>query len=199
MKPRLHRLAILALLLLGGCATAPAPPPSDWESRRSELLAATHWSAQGKIALRSAEQTESASLSWYQAGDQSQLQLSGPLGFSATTIESNATHFSIRQGDEYQRWALDDPALQEHNPWQLPLKSLHYWLKGIPAPQVSVQTLEFDPATRLPRVLRQQGWTVEYQGYAPYAGHHLPVRIEVSRDSTRARIVLREWEFQRAP
>ncbi len=198
MTRLLHGLALASLLLLAACATAPGPPAAtsaDWEALRAALAAETHWSARGKIALRNAGQAESASLDWRQSGRVTRLDLSGPLGFSATTIESDGDHLSIRRGDDFQRWALDDPELRARNQWQLPLSSLHYWLKGIPAPGAAVDTLEFDPGTNMPSLLRQQGWTVQYGQFELFGGRRLPTRIEVTRDTTRARIILREWDF----
>ncbi len=194
---------IACILLLAGCAGMGRPPlpanAQEWAQRQALLGALTHWTASGKIALRTAQEAESASLRWQQSGADTHLELSGPLGVAATTVDSNGEYLAIRRGEEYQRWSLSDPELGEANHWDLPLASLHYWLKGIPAPGAPVQDLALDPATQLPQKLQQQGWTVEYQAFAQFGPYQLPTRLQVERDSTRARILLRDWQPSGTP
>ncbi|TGD71537.1 outer membrane lipoprotein LolB [Mangrovimicrobium sediminis] len=193
----LLRVTVLAgLLVLAGCAgTGGIPRDSgDWQQRESQLLALTSWEASGKIALRSAQQSDSASLRWRQDGEATHLELSGPLGMAATTVDSDGEFITLRRGDEVRHWALDDPALGEANQWDLPLAALHYWLKGVPAPGIAVQALQLDPATGLPQRLEQQGWQVDYDSFGGFGEYQLPTRLQVQRADTRARILLRQWQ-----
>ena len=186
----------LLLLVLAGCAGMPKPESGDqaWQSHRDQLLRLSHWTASGKIALRTAEQAESASLLWQQVGEASHLRLSGPMGISATTIDSDGKQLEVRQGDDYSRWSLDDPALGGERTWDLPLRSLHHWLKGVPAPESPVESLVLDAAGQLPQTLQQLGWTIEYQQFSSFGDYLLPTRLEVSRGETWARILLRDWD-----
>ena len=194
---------IACILLLAGCAGTGRPPEPaaarDWAQRQAQLAALTYWTASGKIALRTAREAESASLRWEQSGNDTHLELSGPLGVAATTVDSDGQYLAIRRGEEYRRWSLTDPQLGQANHWDLPLASLHYWLKGIAAPDAPVQELALDPATQLPQTLQQQGWTVEYQGFGRFGDYQLPTRLQVQRDSTRARILLRDWRLRDKP
>ncbi|WP_133300618.1 lipoprotein insertase outer membrane protein LolB [Seongchinamella sediminis] len=200
MQPALIWLLLLAL---AGCAGMPAPAPesgkASWHAHREQLQQLSHWTASGKIALRTAEQAESASLLWQQIGEASHLRLSGPMGISATTIDSDGSLLEVRQGDDYSRWDLDDPALGDEHSWDLPVRSLHHWLKGVPAPGSPVQSLLLDAAGQLPEQLQQLGWTIDYQQFASFGGYLLPTRLQVSRGETRARILLREWGDFSAP
>lgn len=188
-------LIAVSLALLAGCAGMPETRPdgAPWEARRASLEQLEHWTASGKIALRTAEQSESASLLWQQIGTATHLRLSGPMGISATTIDSDGHQLEIRQGEDYSRWNLDDPDLQTNGEWDLPLRSLHHWLKGIPDPTLEVLSLQLDEATQLPRQLQQQGWTVEFQQFARFGDHQLPIKLQATRGATRVRILLREW------
>ncbi|MBT3411474.1 MAG: hypothetical protein HN430_12360, partial [Halieaceae bacterium] len=91
------------------------------------------------------------------------------------------------------RWSLDDPQVQQTGGWDLPLRSLHHWLKGIPDPDLEVELLELDEANQLPELLQQQGWTVEFQQFARFGDYQLPTRLQATRGTTSARILLREW------
>jgi outer membrane lipoprotein LolB len=198
----LQRIATaLALLLLAACAGLPEPDatPGSWEAQRERIEAIDYFTASGKIALRTAEQAESASLLWQQLGASSHLRLSGPMGLSATTVDSNGEQVVIRQGDETRRWDIDDPAPQHTLGWSLPLRALQYWLKGVPAPGLELEQLNLDPAGELPVSLQQRGWRVEYQAFEQFEGYILPTRLQVSREDTSARIILRHWEGITAP
>ena len=192
MNRALVVLTCCGLLLLSGCAgmRQPSPPEQAWEQRRLQLQMLDHWTASGKIALRTAEQAETASLVWQQVGEATHLRLSGPMGISATTVDSDGRQLEIRRGDEYSRWQLDDPALEDQNSWQLPLLALHHWMKGIPDPQLPVESLTLDESGQLPSQIRQQGWTVDYRDFALFEQYRLPTRLRLYKGDTRARIVL---------
>ncbi|MEP5567397.1 MAG: lipoprotein insertase outer membrane protein LolB [Halioglobus sp.] len=195
MRRLLVILSTVSLMLLAGCAGTPQTPPGDttWETRLATLEALEHWTASGKIALRTAEQSESASMLWQQVGKATHLRLSGPMGISATTIDSDGHQLEIRQGEDYSRWNLDDPDLQTNNEWELPLRSLHHWLKGIPDPKLEVQSLQLDEANQLPAQLQQEGWTVDFQQFSRFDDYQLPTKLEATRGTTRIKILLREW------
>ena len=193
--------AALTVLSLAGCAGMPETDiaPGDWEAKRAQIEAINYFTASGKIALRTADQAETASLLWQQLDSSSHLRLTGPMGLSATTVDSNGRQVVIRQGDETRRWDIDDPALQYAPGWNLPLQALQYWLKGVPDPNLEIEGLSLDPQGRLPQRLQQQGWQVEYRDFADFEGFTLPTRLEVSREDTHARIVLRRWQDIAAP
>lgn len=186
--------AVAALLLLAACAGTPQTGIGSWQAQRADMDSIRYFTASGKIAYRTPEQAESATLLWQQAGESSHLRLSGPMGLSATTVDSNGRQVVVRQGDETRRWDIDDPALQYTHGWDLPLNALQYWLKGIPDPALEVENLHLDPAGRLPVRLQQQGWLVEYQEFSEFEGFTLPTRMKVSRQDTSARIILRRWQ-----
>ncbi|MEH6587713.1 MAG: lipoprotein insertase outer membrane protein LolB [Halioglobus sp.] len=189
------RFFALSLLVLAGCAGQPQQGPGEesWQAREDQLTRLDHWTASGKIALRTAEQAESASLLWQQMGEATHLRLSGPLGVSATTVDSDGHQLEVRQGDDYSRWNLDDPNSAQPGGWDLPLRSMHYWLKGIPDPDLAVESLQLDELSQLPQQLQQQGWTVEYQQFSSFGNYHLPTKLRVFRGETQARILLRNW------
>ncbi len=186
--------AVAALMLLTACAGRPEPTPGTWHAQQASIAAIRYFTASGKIALRTTRQAESASLLWQQLGDASHLRLSGPMGLSATTVDSDGKQVVIRQGDETRHWDVDDPALHYSAAWNLPLHALQYWLKGVPDPELDIETLRLDPAGRLPLSLQQQGWLVEYQEFSEFEGFTLPTRLRVSRKDTSARIILRHWQ-----
>ena len=187
----------LALLLVAGCAGMETREPAspDWQAHRAQLAALQQWTASGKLALRTRDASESASMVWRQDHGNSQLQLSGPLGVNATTIESDGQLLHIRQGEEYTALDVSTPeAVLENTGWDLPLPALTYWLKGLPAPDPRVERLEFDERNGLLRALRQDGWEVYYETYGQFQGVTLPVRLRIERGTTRLKVIVSRWE-----
>ena len=187
--------ALLSLLLLAACAgTGPVQTTGDWQRQQALMASLSHFTASGKIALRTAEQAETGSLLWQQLGQATHIRLSGPMGLAATTVDSDGEVLEVRRGEDYSRWDLDRAAAEGRATWDLPLAALAHWLKGVPAPDLPIETLDLDVNAGLPRRFVQDGWEVSYQDFDEFQGFTLPTRIEASRDSTRSRIILRQWK-----
>lgn len=196
MRTSLSRLGLLLLLtaLLTACATAPGPDAVDtpWAERSTRLTALQHWQAEGKLALRSNEQAESANLIWRQSGNSSDLQLSGPLGMATTRIHSDGKVLEIQRGEEFQVLDISTPgAVRLNTGWNLPLASLPYWMKGVPHP--GAQPDDLTVKRQLLRELVQDGWRVQFEAYGEFGAYTLPTRLRVERGDTSARLVIRQW------
>ena len=187
--------ALVLLFGLSGCTglSTSVDTQPDWLEHKSRLENMTHWTASGKIALRTPDKSESGSLFWQQKGDATHLRLSGPMGLSATTVDSDGENLEIRQGKDYSRWPVAQYE-EEYAGWNLPLNALPHWLKGVPDPELPVEQLILDTAGQLPQVIQQQGWTVTYESFERFDGQQLPTRMRLSRDDTNARIILRDWQ-----
>jgi outer membrane lipoprotein LolB len=188
---------VIALLLLVGCAGQDRrdSTPLSWAEHRSSLELVSHWNAKGKLALRTSERAESATILWRQQGLNTELHLSGPIGLSATTIHSNGQKMDIRQGDELRTVDISTPdAIALNTGWDLPLQALPYWLKGIPAPDSSVQLLELDSNNALLLHLQQDNWDIHYTAYEQFDGLTLPTRLQIERGGTRVRMIIRSWQ-----
>ena len=190
---------LLLALTLAGCAGLERPaqkPAGDWTTHRQQLISLNQWGAEGKVALRSAQGAESASLIWQQRGDETDLLLSGPIGLGATRIHSDGEHLDINRGGELQRIDISSPdAIAQATGWDLPLAALRHWLKGTPAPDLTIQTLDLDPKQGLLLHLRQADWDIHYQHYREFDGLSLPTRLHIKRGSTEARILIAQWQL----
>ncbi len=152
------------------------------------------WTASGKLAVRTADASESAGLVWQQHDQATHLQLSGPLGVGATTIDSDGRRLDIRQGDEHSTLDISTPeAIAANTGWDLPLLALAYWLKGVPSPDSKVQRLELDPQTELLQSLQQDDWEVHYEQYEQFQEFTLPTRLQIQRGATRAKVIISHW------
>lgn len=191
------RTALVALvLLLAGCAAEPGRPPvaDTWQVHSARLAQLDDWRAEGKLALRTEDMSESVSLLWRQQGSSTLVHLQGPLGVNATTISSDGRQLEIRRGDEHRILDLSEPgALQRQTGWDLPLPALPYWLKGMPAPG-AVEALELNAEGTLLQSLHQGSWEVRYEQYGVFGDLYLPTRLRIVRQDTSARVILRDWQ-----
>ena len=185
------------MLLVAGCSGLDQrdPASSSWQSHNAQLELLQQWTAIGKVALRTAKASESASLAWQQDNRNTYLHLSGPLGMGATTIHSNGRELEIHRDDNHTTVDISNPdAIVLNTGFDLPLNALSYWLKGIPAPAIKVQRLELDPQTELLQSLWQNDWEVSYQRYEQFQGFTLPTRLQIQRGETRAKIIISNWQ-----
>lgn len=188
--------ALVATLAVTGCATRGDLPGTgpEWRQHVDALNHLDHWQASGKIALRTAERSESGSLSWEQRDNETHLRLSGPVGLNTTTVHSDGRTLEVRDGSgTTQRWDVSTPgAMVRSTGWDLPLDALPYWLKGLPAPHTAAP-LDMQFENNRARAFTQRGWRVEYEEYRQFGDLTLPTRLRISRGDTRARVLIRDW------
>ena len=87
--------------------------------------------------------------------------------------------------------------LAEATGWEIPVEQLPDWVRGLPAQgAIAPEHLGFDAEGR-PRVLRQQGWQVDYLDWYPAeAGRPaLPRRIEAVNGDAKVRLIVDEWSI----
>ncbi len=179
---------LFLIALLGGCASTPAPD-SDWALHRAQLSELESWSFSGRVAVRTAEGGDTASLRWHQQRDNISMTLSGPMGLKQTTLLREAGRLSLRQGDETLPLLPGDDPLRRQFGWSLPLDYLPWWLRGLPAPGPSREAL----ASGRLAWLEQAGWRVDYADYQAVDGLQLPRVIRFERDEVSGKILLRDW------
>ena len=190
-------LALCVLLLVTGCAGSDRREATSagWKQHSERAQQLQHWTARGKLALRTSEASETAGLTWAQRGEYTEVHLAGPLGVGATPLNSDGSQLEIRRGDEHRILDISSPgAVALNTGWDLPLQALPYWLKGIPTPDYDIQEFTLDPETELLRTLRQDGWEILYQEYRQFQGLALPTRLQIQRQDTRARVLIRQWQ-----
>lgn len=185
-------LLCCCLFWLAGCAVTPATVDMGWEAHRQQVSALDHWTARGKLAVRSGEEAGTASLDWLQMGHHSHLEISGPLGLQATRIHSDGEHLYISRGEEEARVDLSSPgAVRAYTGWDIPVNALSWWLRGLPSPH-SPARQSIDQG--LLRTLHQDGWSIRFDSYVESGELRLPQRLELERGDTSARLLIRDWQ-----
>ncbi len=200
-----YRAALLAgaaALLLQGCvgglrhANPPSEgvPPVPFEQRLVQLRALTQFDLRGRIGASDGQNGFSAGLRWRQRGEQSTLDLSGPLGTSAAHVDLTDQGLRVTASDGAQ---LNDEAarsaLSDTLGFEPPLHSLRYWVLGASDPALTSQ-MALDDQQRLLH-LEQDGWSIQYGQYVRVQQQWLPRQLTVTRDAWRLRLVVNQWQL----
>jgi len=189
--------AAVALAVLAACRTAPPtlPPGTSWEVRRPQLQAREHFALSGRVAVAAAGEGFNANLRWTQDGARSQLTLAGPLGVGGTEITASGSDLTLvtSRGEHIDSEAAH-AALASRLGFDPPLAALRYWVLGVPDPSQPA-TESLDVAQQRLNSLTQDGWRIDYQGYAAAGGEALPARLTLQRDTVRVRLLVDNWQL----
>ena len=168
-------------------------PELDWAARQAGAESLRDWRMTGRVAIVVGDEGGSAGVEWRQTGDTSDVALTGPLGVGALRALLDGAGLTLEdgRGERFQGLAAED-ALQARLGGPVPLEHLRYWLLGAPAPGEP-----FEPA--LPgsaaATFRQSGWTVGIDRLEPTADRVLPMRLTVTRQDTRLKLVVTRWDL----
>ena len=176
-------VVLCCVFLLSSCSNLPqqAPLTTPWPERQQQLSALIDWQFRGHVVFKMPERKFSANVYWQQTADAYQVMLFGPLGFNAVNLDgdSSVAHLKDSHGHVY---TAENPELlmQQQLGWSLPISSLYYWVRGLPAPGLITQVL-YDEFHRID-ILEQQGWQIHYLAYRRVQGLELPQDITFTRD-----------------
>ncbi|VAW87840.1 hypothetical protein MNBD_GAMMA17-1607, partial [hydrothermal vent metagenome] len=190
-------LALLLAALLSGCAIQPSTPlPGDearerlWDSRHAQLSELVGWQMKGRVAVKSVEDSWSASLSWQQHAETFDIRFSSMLGQRLAQLKGDALASSLYLPDDRVISAANvSDLLDEELGWSVPMDGLRYWLVGLPAPALaSTEKLHMglDELGRL-QWLEQAGWRIEYQRYRSAGTLEVPKKMVITRSDLRVR------------
>lgn len=152
----------------------------------------TSWEISGALAARSKGKGWSATLNWVQRGAGNyQMRLSGPLGSGTILINKSGGTVTLQDGPKKSSSSNAESLLKQQTGVSLPVPNLYYWVRGIAAPG-SVQGKKYDEAGRL-QVLRQSGYTIEYQQYSSVGGAALPTSIRLQGNGIFMKLIIKNW------
>ena len=159
------------------------------------MLPIQHWELRGRLAVRADERGGQASLTWKRDAAQHSIRLNGPLGRGVVRVTQDETGAQLQDAEQRVFHAASaEELLYRYTGWRLPLTNLNYWVRGVPVPDLPA-TRELDDAGRL-KVLRQQGWEVQYQEYVRFEAHELPNRLTLTYAPDQASLELPAMEVR---
>ncbi|MFT7389484.1 MAG: outer membrane lipoprotein LolB [Candidatus Endobugula sp.] len=174
------------------------PIPTDNNTRNIPDV----WNITAKLGIRNNEDSGSVTINWQQTQDQYHIQISGPFGQGNATLLGDDNGILIeRPGKEPVSSSQPNALIADTFGWNLPLKHLRYWVRGLPTPHGATSPttpLTTYNETGLLSRLKQRGWTLHYSRYRPIAildGRVLPHKIRAQRNDAILTLIIKEWLF----
>ncbi len=189
-------LALLLLLLVSGCSTVPTHSPQilDWPQREAALQQITAWQLEGRIAIRTTDDSWSGSLWWQQLDDMYELKFSGPFGQGAINLKGDQKQVVLNSSEgEIVGHNGAEQLMYEQLGWRVPISSLRYWVLGLPDPSKNSSLLEFDDFGRI-KLLQQGGWSINYRRYQLFQQLDVPGKIAIKNHKLGVKLVIDHWQ-----
>lgn len=173
--------------------TIPAEAAS-WKNREAELKRLQTWQVNGKIAVRTAKDSGSATVNWSERHGSYRIYLAGPLGSHGLQLNGEPGHVVLETSEGKRLTANTAEQLLEQN-WgfDLPVSYIKYWVRGIPVPGITNNT-QFDSQGRINHLV-QDGWRVQYQSYTHKGNLDLPARLSINSDRLDVKIIIYDWKI----
>ncbi|OZY86712.1 outer membrane lipoprotein LolB [Cellvibrio mixtus] len=202
-------ICLLLLLTISGCAHRGSfTPPPDLVAHQQQLQRITHWELNGKLGIRTPDESGSASLKWAQQLADYQINLSGPLGQKRMIITGTPGKVRLEQtGSDALEARSAEALIKKAAGWTLPVEQLTYWVRGVPAPKQRITHLQQNESGLIAQ-LQQGGWSIAYSNYKNYTfrAHGggtapanqtftLPGKITAEHDDVRLILVIRDWQL----
>ena len=194
---------LLVLSLAGavlGCETTPETiavddPARAFSERQQRVSALEAWTAVGKIAVTSSDDSWNANVLWRQQQEHYQIRLSGPLGQGIMELAGAPGRVAMRTAEnEVFEAETPDQLVYEQVGWRIPVSGLRYWILGLAEPRASIAGMNLDTAGRL-ALLRPSGWVIQFERYDEFDGIALPTRFSLENPRVRVRLVVRSWRI----
>lgn len=186
----IHRLLLLCLLLLVGCAAAPPKPQSIKRPTQTEHAP---FVLSGRIAVKHGGNRSLSGVRWTHYAGADEILLLAPFGQTVARIRSDMRgavldmpfkHYAAKDVDELTQQVLG---------WRLPLSGLRYWVLALPAPRGAFD-IKHDTNGQV-MLLSQDNWTIRYTRYATQTLDSLPLRLALQRDGLEIQLLIDEWEI----
>ena len=196
-------LAVLLPMLLAACATAPhvriksdASLLSAQAAREQRLAGADHWTLQGRLGVSNGKDGGSGSFSWTQDGDQYEFVLRGPSISGANFRLSGGPDGALLEGlkEGPLRGPDAETLMRKALGWEVPLRDLRAWVLGLRADSGPVE-LRFGQ-DRLPSLLQQDGWTVDYREWDASRQPPLPKKVYAAKSPYKVKLSIESWQFR---
>jgi len=187
-------LFFIAILLLQACTHQQLKQQHAQINVQSQPTKIEHWCMTGRSAAKYAESGWHAGVHWCQAGNQTTLELSGPMRLGTVLLNYRLGELWIREStDHLSITHQPQRLLQERLGFSIPLNALKFWLMGVVEPgPIDYQQLDSNGRMSL---FRQHDWLVKYDNYSLVSGSQLPGKIKLTKDAVSLKIVVDKWQL----
>jgi outer membrane lipoprotein LolB len=181
-------LRLLLLLMLSACASS--TPPVLLRTAQSDV---SSFAFNGRVSIRHHGERTSAGVRWTHHGPEDEILLLTPLGQTVARIVSNSNGVMLEESGKTYFDKNADALTEQVLGWHLPLSGLRYWVLALPAAGSEAVIEKSD--TGQVKVLRQDGWEINYLRYAAESSDGLPLRMTLQREDMEMQLLIDVWEI----
>ncbi|HEV2681709.1 MAG TPA: lipoprotein insertase outer membrane protein LolB [Rhodanobacter sp.] len=200
MRRYLRFLAVALPLLLAACVPAVRMKGDtgllNAQVQREQTLAhADHWLLQGRLGVSDGKDGGSGSFSWTQNGDQYEFVLRAPITGKSFRL-SGGPDGALLEGLEPGplRGPDAEALMRKALGWEVPLRDLRAWVLGLRADSGPAE-LSFG-ADRMPSLLQQDGWAVDYREWDDTRQPPLPKKVYAEKLPYKVKLSIESWQFR---
>lgn len=201
MRRSLRFPAVALPLLLVACVPAVRMKSDagllNAQTLREQTLAhADHWVLEGRLGVSDGKSGGSGSFSWTQNGDQYEFVLRGPAVSGMNFRLSGGPDGALLEGLNGGPLHGPDAEVLMHKAlgWEVPLRDLRAWVLGLRADSGPAE-LSFG-TDRLPSLLQQDGWAVDYREWDASRQPPLPKKMYAEKSPYKVKLSIESWQFQ---
>jgi outer membrane lipoprotein LolB len=202
----MRRLLVLGALagLLTACAPVPVRKPGDaaavaaQAAREQQLAGVRRWTIEGHLGVSNGHDGGSGSLLWTQDGDRYAFTLRGPSLSGVDVRLSGDRDGALLEGVKGGplHGADAEALMRKALGWEVPLDELRAWVLGLRAAGAPAQ-LSFNDQ-RLPALLQQDGWTVDYRAWDLTHQPPLPQKVFASKPPYKVKLSIDSFRLGEA-
>jgi outer membrane lipoprotein LolB len=193
--------AALPVLLLCACATPPVRVSGDASlmtaqaAREKALSGHDRWTLQGRLFVSDGKNTPpTVNLTWRQDGESYEFTVRAPITGKSFRLTGGPGHALLEGLDQGPMSGSDAEELMSRAVgWKVPLRDLRAWAQGVRADSGPAD-LSFG-ADRLPSLLTQDGWNVEYREWDDTRQPALPKKVFAERLPYHVKLSIESWTF----
>jgi outer membrane lipoprotein LolB len=192
-------LVMVLMLALSACASTPSitvpsrAPDLAWLARKSELEKISSWRLNGRITIKSTEDSWSTAIDWQQQDDAFDILFMTHLGQTVAKLHGRPGRATLLTPDEKLNAANVDVLLNKHFGWVIPVEGMRFWVLGLPAPGL-VANKQLDDYGRVSS-LEQLGWRIKYVRYTNDGDIDLPEKMVLEYPQLQVRLFIDRWKL----
>ena len=190
---------VLPLLILFGCATSDSRPegklPRELAAeRKASYESIDEWEIRGRLGIQRGDDGFSAGFKWLQEGKTFDIKLFDPLGRQVAWLRGDDRNVSLDTAKGEKIRAQDpEKMLLDNLGWTLPIRSLLYWVRGLPDPTSIVWKEEYDEQGRM-LLIQQADWDVRFTKYLSKDNKSFPKLTRLEHQDFKMKLLVQDWQ-----
>lgn len=186
--------------MLAGCTSLSIPSVAHapfhketWWQRHRALTRVRRWNIDGAFSVRQPHKSVIAAYTWQQRGRSYSIRIHSSLNIYSAAITGRPGYVTLQRSKQ-QRFSARSPErlMEKQFGWHLPLSTLFYWIRGLPAP--GKDHAKFDVYGHV-AYLQQAGWRVRFSNYVPVGTVDLPRTLQLNNSRFSVKIVIKHWKL----